>query len=88
MSKRLYVGNIPFKMVEKELVELFTPVGNVIAVFIVKDKENGRSKGYGFVEMENPELAKKAIESLNGQIIGGRILKVSLAIERVEKKPA
>jgi len=82
VSKRLYVGNIPFKLTDEELVEAFSTSGKVIGVFIVKDKETGKSKGYAFVEMESEDLVKKAIVDMNGKLLSGRVLKVSEAVER------
>jgi RNA recognition motif-containing protein len=82
VPKRVYVGNIPFRMSEEELVAAFSECGKVVGVFIVKDKETGKSKGYAFVEMENEALVKKAITEMNDKLIGGRVIKVSEAIER------
>ena len=87
VSKRLYVGNIPFKMSEKELVDAFSECGKVSGVFIVKDKETQRSKGYAFIEMENEALAKKAITEMEGKLVGGRVIKVSEAIEPRQTTP-
>ena len=81
---KIYVSNIKFSLTEDELKNVFTSFGDVISVKIIKDKRTGRSKGFGFVEMDD-DNAKKAIETLNGQEVDGRPLKVNEAYERVEE---
>lgn len=73
----IYVGNLSYRMTETELKEAFAPFGEVKRVKIVKDRETNRSKGFGFVEMDDDIAANKAIEALNNQEIGGRILRVN-----------
>ena len=68
----IYVGNLPYSTTPDDLREVFTAFGEVSAARIVNDRETGRAKGFGFVEMPNDEEAKKAIEALNGNDIGGR----------------
>ena len=68
----IYVGNLPYSTTPDELRELFSAFGEVSAARIVNDRETGRAKGFGFVEMPNNEEAQKAIEALNGNDIGGR----------------
>ena len=68
----IYVGNLPYSTTPDDLREVFSAFGEVSAARIVNDRETGRAKGFGFVEMPNDEEAKKAIEALNGNDIGGR----------------
>ena len=78
----IYVGNIPYRLSEDELRELFEAFGTVESVKIISDKYTGRSKGFGFVEMPNEEEALKAIEELNDKEINGRNLRVNKAKPR------
>lgn len=78
----LYVGNIPWTTTEEELENLFAQFGNVSAVRIITEGHSGRSKGFGFVEMESKENGESAIESLDGKDFGGRDLRVNQAKER------
>lgn len=75
----IYVGNLNFKVTENDLEELFSEYGAVESARVITDKYSGRSKGFGFVEMENEEEAKKAIESLNGTSFQTRDLTVNEA---------
>ena len=75
----IYVGNLNFKVKESELQEIFVNYGEVISVKIITDKYSGRSKGFGFVEMQNDEEAKKAIEGLNGTSVKEREIVVNEA---------
>ena len=68
----IYVGNLPYSTTPDDLQAVFAAYGEVAAARIVNDRETGRPKGFGFVEMPNDEEAKKAIEALNGNDIGGR----------------
>jgi len=79
MNNKLYVGNLPYRLSEEELKELFDQAGNVVSVRIITDSRTGRSKGFGFVEMESEEEAKKAIEQLDGSDVQGRAMKVAPA---------
>ncbi|WP_035586991.1 RNA recognition motif domain-containing protein [Hippea jasoniae] len=85
MVKTLYVGNLPYATTEEELKELFSEYGEVSSSKIITDRETGRSRGFGFVEMDS-ESAQKAIESLNGVNFGGRNLKVNEAKERKPRR--
>ncbi len=76
MKRKLYVGNLPFKATIEELQSLFETMGKVSSVKIIYDRETGRSKGFGFVEMENPEDAQKALQELDGNDTLGRNLKL------------
>ena len=78
----LYVGNIPWSTTEEELENLFSQFGNVNAVRIITEGHSGRSKGFGFVEMESKENGESAIEALDGKDFGGRDLRVNQAKER------
>ncbi|MFC1705516.1 RNA recognition motif domain-containing protein [Planctomycetota bacterium] len=81
MAKRIYVGNLPFQASEEELKELFTQFGEVHDVTLITDRETGRPRGFGFVDME-PQEADAAIAALDGQEFGGRTLRVTEARER------
>jgi RNA recognition motif-containing protein len=82
MSNKLYVGNIPFQTDEDALKDAFGAFGSVSSVKIIMDRETGRSKGFGFVEMETAEAAQAAIENLDGKDFNGRNLKVNEAREK------
>lgn len=78
----IYVGNISYSSSEEDLGNLFSEYGNVTSVKIIKDKYSGRSKGFGFVEMETEEGADRAIAELDGRDVGGRNLRVNKAHSR------
>ena len=84
MSKRIYVGNLSFQTTEGDLSNLFEQVGQVDSVNIITDRDTGRSKGFGFVEM-SVEDADKAIAEFNGKEIDGRTLTVNEARPREER---
>ena len=73
----IYVGNLSYRMTEAELKDTFAPFGEVNRAKIVKDRDTNRSKGFGFVEIENDADALKAIEALNNKEVGGRALRVN-----------
>ncbi|MEK7356061.1 MAG: RNA-binding protein [Bdellovibrionota bacterium] len=79
MGKKLYVGNLPFSATEQELQAKFGALGTVDSAKIIMDRDTGRSKGFGFVEMSDDDAALKAIDSLNGQDFSGRAMIVSEA---------
>jgi RNA recognition motif-containing protein len=79
MTRKLYVGNLTFSVTEDQLKNLFTQFGTVDSVKIVKDTFDGRSKGFGFVEMSTDEEATLASENLNGTEFEGRSIRVDLA---------
>ena len=81
MPKSIYVGNIPFSATEEDMHSLFGQYGEVISVNFINDRETGRFRGFGFVEMDDAS-AIKAIDALNGKEIGGRALRVNEAQER------
>jgi cold-inducible RNA-binding protein len=84
MESKLYVGNLPYTATEEELTTLFAQAGTVTSVAVIKDRETGRSKGFAFVEMSTADEAQKAINMLQGQMLGGRDLRVSIARPREE----
>ena len=86
MSMKLYVGNLSFQTSSFELEELFGGFGQVESATVVEDRETGRSRGFGFVEMATAEDAEKAIAELNGQPFAGRDLKVSEAKPREDNR--
>ena len=79
--KKLYVGNLPFSATEAEVTELFEKHGTVHSVALINDRETGRPRGFGFVELDD-DAATAAIEALNGYTMGGRDLNVNEAQER------
>jgi cold-inducible RNA-binding protein len=82
MSMKLYVGNLSFETSSNELQTLFAQAGTVEKVSLMSDRETGRSRGFGFVEMSNKEEGAAAIQKFNGQELGGRPLKVNEAKQR------
>ena len=84
MSSNLYVGNLSFDLGEKQIEELFTPFGEVVSVNLITDRNTGRPRGFGFVEMGQAEDAKKAIEALDGKEIEGRNMTVNIAKPKTE----
>jgi len=82
VEKRLYVGNLPYSATKGQLEQLFSEAGSVVDVSIVEDRDTGRSKGFGFVEMASEAEAASAIEKLDGKEFDGRNLKVSEAKPR------
>ena len=81
----IYVGNLSYDMTENDLQELFGEFGTVLKVNIISDRDSGRSKGFGFVEMENAAEAEKAIGELDGVAVKDRNIKVNQARPRDEK---
>ena len=79
MAKKLYVGNLAFSVTDDELMQAFTSFGNIASARVVMDRMTGRSKGFGFVEIEDDGQADEAINKMNGQTIGGRPVRVSEA---------
>jgi RNA recognition motif-containing protein len=76
---KLFVGGLPFATTDEELQELFAAHGSVASAVVVKDRETGRSKGFGFVEFENDDEGKAAEKALNGSDLGGRSITVNEA---------
>jgi RNA recognition motif-containing protein len=84
MSRKLYVGNLPYEVGETELQELFAPTGSVESVTIMRDQATGRARGFAFVEMSTDEEAQHAITTLHGTSVGGR----TLTVNEARPKPA
>ncbi len=78
----IFVGSLPYQLKEEDLRELFEAYGEVSSAKLIIDRETGRSKGFGFVEMSDDESAQKAIDGLNGIEVSGRSIAVSQAEER------
>jgi len=83
--KNIFVGNLSFNTTEDELRQLFSAYGQVDRVSIMTDRDTGRSRGFGFVEMTNAEDGEKAIAALNGTQLGGRTLNVNEARPKPER---
>jgi RNA recognition motif-containing protein len=84
MSRKLYVGNLPYETGEAELQELFSRAGNVDSVKVMRDMATGRARGFAFVEMSSDDEAQKAISELNNFQVGGR----GLTVNEARPKPA
>jgi len=84
VGKKLYVGNLPYQVGDAELEQLFSEFGSVQSVQVIHDRDTGRSKGFGFVEMGSDQEAQAAIAALNGQQSGGRALTVNEARPKPE----
>ncbi len=82
MSMKLYVGNLSFNTSNQDLSDLFAQIGTVETATVVEDRDTGRSRGFGFVEMASKEDGERAIEELNGKEVDGRELKVNEAKPR------
>lgn len=84
MSKKLYVGNLPYSVTQADLEKMFSEKWTVLSTTLITDSYSGRSKGFGFVELENDEDAPAAIEELNGKDMGGRAIVVNEARPKKE----
>jgi RNA recognition motif-containing protein len=82
LSKKIYVGNLPFSTTDAELRRLFEQHGEVSSVNLIMDRETGRPRGFGFVEMSDESCASTAIQALDGRNVDGRALRVNEATER------
>ena len=80
--KKLYVGNLPFSTTQDELQGLFERFGSVASAAVIMDRETGRSRGFGFIEMDEASAADEAIRELDGSDFGGRSLRVNEANDR------
>jgi cold-inducible RNA-binding protein len=85
MSMKLYVGNLAFQTSSEDLQRLFEQAGTVESASVVEDRETGRSRGFGFVEMSSLEEGQAAIQQFNGQDLGGRALNVNEAKPREDR---
>lgn len=86
MTKSLYVGNLPWSATDEQIHSLFSEYGNVLSVKLVSDRDTGRARGFGFVEMEEPG-ASAAVEALDNTAFGGRTLRVNEAKPREPRQP-
>lgn len=84
MGKKLYVGNLAYEVTDSDLSKLFEPHGTVESAQVIMDRDTGRSKGFGFVEMKSAQEADAAIAALDGKESGGRALKVNEARPKTE----
>ena len=85
MAKKLYVGNLSYDTTDSDLQNLFEPHGAVQSAQVIKDRDTGRSKGFGFVEMDSDQQAQAAIQALNGHEANGRTLTVNEARPREDR---
>ena len=85
MGKRIYVGNLSYGMTDSDLEQLFADHGTVRSAQVIMDRDTGRPKGFGFVEMSNDQEAQAAIDALNGAQVGGRSLTVNVAKPREDR---
>lgn len=86
MSAKIYVGNLSFKTQSEGLEELFAEHGSVVSAKVITDRETGRSRGFGFVEMGSSDEAQAAIEALNGKDFDGRTLRVNEAEDKPKRE--
>ncbi len=85
MATRIYVGNLPYTADNEQLAQLFAAFGEVLEAAVIMDRDTGRSKGFGFVQMANDNEAHNAIQSLNGTMFGNRTIRVNEAQPRAER---
>lgn len=78
-KKKLYVGNLPYSVNSDELRKVFSEFGEVVDAVVISDKYSGRSKGFGFITFATEDMARKAVEAMNGKEMGGRNLVVNVA---------
>lgn len=88
MASKLYVGGLAYSVTEAELEELFATVGSVSSTAVIKDRDSGQSKGFGFVEMSSDDEAQKAIKELNGKELSGRAIMVNEARPQEDRRPS
>jgi len=85
MAKKLFVGGLAYSITSSQLKDIFSKIGKVISCDVIKDRDTGRGKGFGFVEMENDKEADEAIEKLNDTELEGRKIAVNVARPREER---
>ena len=85
MAKRLFVGSLPWGVDDAKLAQIFSQAGTVVSAQVVKDRDTGRSRGFGFVEMSSDEEADNAVKNLNGSDIDGRKIVVNVARPREDR---
>jgi len=88
LGKKLYVGNLSYSTTSEDLQQLCSEHGSVVSAQVIMDRESGRSKGFGFVEMGTDEEAQAAISALNGRAVGGRNLRVNESIPQAPRSGA
>lgn len=88
MSMKLYVGGLAYSVTEQELEALFATIGAVTSVAIIKDRDSGQSKGFGFVEMADIKEGQNAIKELNGKDLSGRAIMVNEARPQEDRRPS
>lgn len=88
MAMKLYVGGLAYTVTDKELETLFAEQGKVVSVSVIKDRDSGQSKGFGFIEMADVNEAQKAIKELNGKELSGRSIIVNEARPQEDRRPA
>jgi cold-inducible RNA-binding protein len=86
MAMKLYVGGLAYSVTEQELEALFAEHGKVTSVAVIKDRDSGQSKGFGFVEMDDDGEAKAAMAALNGKDVSGRAIMVNEARPQVDRR--
>ncbi len=86
MAKKLYVGGLAYSVTEQELEALFAEVGKVVSVAVIKDRDSGQSKGFGFVEMAEDAEADEAIKTLSGKDLSGRAIMVNEARPQEDRR--
>lgn len=86
MAKKLYVGGLAYSVTDTQLEEYFAEIGKVLSATVIKDRDSGQSKGFGFVEMEVDAEADKAISEFNGKELSGRSLTVNEARPREDRR--
>ena len=84
-NKKLFVGSLPWSVDDAKLAEIFAQAGNVVSAQVVKDRETGRSRGFGFVEMSTEEEAQNAVKNLNGSDVEDRKIVVNIARPREDR---
>ncbi len=88
MAMKLYVGGLAYSVTEKQLEELFATLGTVVSAVVIKDRDSGQSKGFGFVEMSDVKEGQNAIKELNGKDLGGRSIMVNEARPQEDRRPS
>lgn len=86
-SMKLYVGGLAYSVTEEELQAFFAEIGEVVSAVVIKDRDSGQSKGFGFVEMADEDGGKKAIDELNGKELNGREIVVNEARPQEDRRP-
>lgn len=84
-NKKLFVGSLPWGVDDAQLAQMFSQAGNVVSAQVVKDRNTGRSRGFGFVEMSTEEEAQAAVNNLNGTDVEGRKIVVNIARPREDR---